>query len=85
MLTSSFYIPENKMEYSIVDVGTNTTIVPFGEYTKMSCDNVVGMYFDQWMNTFEPGRYYKILFKVQHEGNWNREVIYDNDIEFKII
>ena len=48
----------------------------------MSCDGN-GMYFNQWFNTFEPGRYYKVLFKVIYDGN--QEVVYDNNEEFKII
>ena len=84
MLTSSFIAPKDKMNYSIVDVGTNTPIVPFSNYTSMSCDGG-GMYFNQWFNTFEPGRYYKILFKVQYEDDFKSQVVYDNNEEFKII
>ena len=51
--------------YSIVDVSTNTDIVPFSDYTKLSHDSA-GHYFDQWLNTFEPGRYYKVLFKLKY-------------------
>jgi len=82
MLTSSFYIPSGDGLYSLVDVATNTTIVPFSSYTSMSCDSN-SMYFDQWLNTFEPGRYYKILFKLKY--NDGQEVIIDNDEEFKVI
>ena len=79
---SSFYIPSGSGLYSIVDVSTNTSIVPFSAYTSMSCDSN-SMYFDQWLNTFEPGRYYKILFKLKY--NDGQEIIYDNDEEFKVI
>ena len=82
MLTSSFYIPEGKSAYSLVDVATNTTVVPFSPYTSMSCDTT-SMYFDQWLNTFEPGRYYKILFKLKYDDG--QEIIIDNDEEFKVI
>jgi len=81
-LTSSFYVPHGSGSYSIVDVATNTPIVPFGAYTSMSCDSN-SMYFDQWLNTFEPGRYYKVLFKLKYEDG--QEVIIDNDEEFKVI
>ena len=81
-LTSSFYIPEDSGSYSIVDVSTNTNIVPFSDYTKLSCDST-SMYFDQWLNTFEPGRYYKILFKLRYDDG--QEHIIDNDEEFKVI
>ena len=82
ILTSSFYIPSGDGLYSLIDVATNTTIVPFSSYTSMSCDSN-SMYFDQWLSTFEPGRYYKILFKLKY--NDGQEVIIDNDEEFKVI
>ena len=82
VLTSSFYIPEGSSSYSVIDVGTNTSVVPFSAYTSMSCDST-SMYFDQWLNTFEPGRYYKVLFKLKYDDG--QEVIIDNDEEFKVI
>ena len=78
----SFYISEGSSSYSIVDIATDTSIVPFSAYTSMSCDSN-SMYFDQWLNTFEPGRYYKILFKLKYTDG--QEIIYDNDEEFKVI
>ena len=30
--SSSFYVPENSGSYSIVDVSTNTPLVPFSDY-----------------------------------------------------
>ena len=60
MLTSSFYIPKGSGSYSIVDSLTNTPIVPFSAYTSMSSDTS-GLYFNQWLNTFETGRFYKII------------------------
>ena len=82
VLTSSFYVPESSGSYSIIDIATDTPIVPFSDYTKLSAD-ATSMYFDQWFNTFEPGRYYKVLFKLKY--NDGQEIIYDNDEEFKII
>ena len=82
MLTSSFYIPKGSGSYSIVDVGTKTALVPFSSYTSMSADTT-SMYFDQWFNSFEPGRYYKILFKINY--NDGQEIIIDNNEEFKIV
>jgi len=82
MLTSSFYVAKGSGSYSIVDVGTNTSIVPFSSYTSMSADTT-SMYFDQWFENFEPGRYYKILFKLRY--NDGHETIIDNNEEFKII
>ena len=82
VLTSSFYVPESSGSYSIIDIATDTPIVPFSDYTKLSAD-ATSMYFDQWFNTFEPGRYYKVLFKLKY--NDGQEIIYDNVEEFKII
>ena len=82
VLTSSFYVPKGSGSYSIVDVGTNTTIIPFSSHTSMSADTT-SMYFDQWFDNFEPGRYYKILFKLKYTDG--SEQIIDNNEEFKII
>jgi hypothetical protein len=79
--TGSF-IPNGNSLYSIVDVATDTAVVPFSTYTSMSCDTN-SMYFDQWLNTFEPGRYYKVLFKIKYDDG--QEIIVDNDEEFKVI
>jgi hypothetical protein len=80
--SSSFYIPSGSGLYSIIDAATDTLKVPFSAYTSMSCDSN-SMYFDQWLNTFEPGRYYKVLFKLKYDDG--QEVIIDNDEEFKVI
>ena len=84
--TGSF-VPEKSGSYSIVDVATGETIVPFKDnqnniYTYLSCD-VSGSYFTQWMNTFQPNRVYKILLKLT--TNDNQEYIYDDDFEFKVV
>ena len=84
---SPLYVPEKSGSYSIVDVATGETIVPFKDnqdniYTYLSCD-VSGSYFTQWMNTFQPNRVYKILLKLT--TNDNQEYIYDDDFEFKIV
>jgi hypothetical protein len=41
------------------------------------------MYFDQWLNTFQPNRVYKILLKLT--DNDSGEYIFDEDYEFKVI
>ena len=79
---SDFYIPEGRGFYSIVDSATNSTIVPFGDYSKLSCDTI-SPYFEQDLNTFEPGRYYKILFRLDYDDG--QEIIIDNDDEFKVV
>tara|TARA_Y100001937_G_scaffold128127_1_gene202623 strand:- start:1251 stop:2693 length:1443 start_codon:yes stop_codon:yes gene_type:complete len=80
-VTSSF-IPEGSGSYSIIDSSTGEVLVPFDTYSKLSCD-VSGSYFNQWLNTFQPNRVYKILIKVLY--NDNQEIIYDDNFEFKVV
>ena len=79
---SGSFIGEGSGSYSIIDLGTNETVVPFSNYTSMSCDTT-SPYFIQWMDGFYPDRYYKILIKLKH--NDGQEVIYDNNFEFKVV
>ena len=81
------YVPEKSGSYSIVDVATGETIVPFEDingniFTHLSCD-VSGSFFTQWLNTFQPNRVYKILLKLK--TNDSQEYIYDDDFEFKVV
>ena len=76
---SGSYFGEGSASYSIIDMATNESVVPFSAYTTMSCDTV-SPYFKQDLNSFEPNRAYKILVKVKHEDN--QTIIYDDDFEF---
>ena len=76
---SSSFIPENSGGYSIVDIATGESIVPFSSYTSMSCDDKSN-YFIQWLDGFAPDRTYKILYKIKYDDG--QEQIYDNDFEF---
>ena len=76
---SGSYIPHTSGAYSIIDMATNESVVPFSAYTTMSCDTTSN-YFTQDLNAFEPNRAYKILIKVNHDDG--QEIIYDNDFEF---
>ena len=78
---SGSYIPFLSGSYSIVDIATGETKVPFSNYTTMSCDSTSN-YFIQWLNGFETDRIYKILIKVKYDDK--QEQIFDNDFEFKI-
>ena len=77
------YIPQDSGSYSIQDLSTGETIVPFGSYSLLNCDSY-GNYFTQDLNTFQLNRFYKILIKVtQMDGT---EIIYDDDsFEFKVV
>ena len=79
--TSGSFIPEGSGSYSIVDIASGETKVPFSFYTSMSCDST-SPYFIQWLNGFETDRIYKILIKVKYDDG--QEKIFDNDFEFKI-
>ena len=78
---SGSYIPFRSGSYSIVDIATGETKVPFSNYTTMSCDSTSN-YFNQWLNGFETDRIYKILIKINYDDG--QEKIFDNDFEFKI-
>ena len=86
------YIPPNSGSYSIVDLASGETIVPFEDidgtsYAKLGCDGSTTEdghnYFNQWFSGFEPNRYYKILIKIKYDDG--QEVIYDEDYEFKVV
>ena len=81
------YIADTSGSYSIVDIITGETIVPFEDkqdntYSYLSLDSG-SMYFKQDLNTFQPNRIYKILIKVKY--NDGQEIIYDDDFEFKVV
>jgi len=79
---SGSFIHEGSGSYSILDVATAETIVPFSAYTSMSCDST-SPYFIQWLNGFQPDRIYKILLKLKYDDG--QEQIFDNDFEFKVV
>ncbi len=79
-ITGSF-IPEGSGSYSIVDVATGETVIPFSAYTSMSCDSTSN-YFIQWMNGFQPNRVYKIMYKLKYDDGI--ETIYDDGFEFNV-
>ena len=80
---SSSFFGEKSGSYSIVDLSTNETMIPFSEYTYLSVDSG-SMYFKQDLNTFQPNRIYKILIKVKY--NDGQEIIYDEDnFKFKVV
>ena len=75
------YLPQTSY-YSVRDAETDEVIIPFDtEYTKMSADND-GMYFDLFMEGFQPERYYKLMFRVDNNDGIH---IHDEDYFFKII
>ena len=77
------YVADNSGSYSIVDLATNETLVPFSDYTKLSLDSS-SMYFNQDLNGFHPNRIYKILLRVDYDDG--QRIIYDDDeYQFKVV
>lgn len=77
---SSYYLPETTY-YKITDAETETTIVPFSEASKVSCDNngnFIILDFTNW----NVNRFYKLEFRVEVDGNVFH---YDNDDVFEVI
>ena len=73
------YLPQTSY-YQIKDFASDDVIIPFSEYSKISCDsegNYIKLNFSNW----EIGRVYKIEFKVDNDGDVK---YYDNKITFSI-
>ena len=78
---SGSYIPEGSGSYSIVDLATGESVVPFSSFTTMSSDST-SPYFIQDLGGFYPQRMYKVLVKVSQDDG--TEYIYDDGFEFTI-
>jgi hypothetical protein len=66
--------------FSIVDQQSNTVVVPFDDFSKISCDGTTN-YFDFKVHSMYSGRYYKVMFKVVDNGF---EHIIDNGYLFTV-
>lgn len=74
------YLPETTY-YQIRDFNSNDIIVPFSEWTKVSCDsdgNYVEINFSNW----EVDRVYKIEFKVERDGSIQ---YFNGDVTFTLV
>ena len=74
------YLPSTTY-YQIKDYQSNDIIIPFGEYSKVSCDtkgNYIKFNFSNW----QPNRVYKIEFKIENDGD---TIHFDDNITFKIV
>jgi len=74
------YLPENSY-YQISDYHSGDIIVPFSDYTKLSCDSD-GNYFNLNLSNWEVDRVYKIELKVEINGVSN---FFDEDYTFSVI
>ena len=77
-VTGSF-ITEGSGSYAIKDIATDEFIVPFSQFTSMSCD-AESNYFIQYLDGFYPDRVYKIQLKLKY--NDGQEQIFDDDFDF---
>jgi len=75
------YVAEGSGSYSIIDIASGETIIPFSAFTSMSCDSTSN-YFIQWLNGFETDRIYKVLIKIKYDDG--QEKIFDDNFEFRI-
>ena len=74
------YLPSTTY-YQIKDYESNDVIIPFSEYSKVSCDtkgNYIKFDFTNW----QPNRVYKIEFKIETESD---TIHFDDKITFKIV
>ena len=74
------YLPEETY-YQIKDFASDDIIVPFSDFTKISCDEN-GNYFNLNLSNWEAGRTYKLEFKVIMDSI---ELYFDEDITFTIV
>lgn len=80
--TQKYYLPTSSY-YEIRDASTDEIIIPFDTIgTKLSCDSD-GNYFNLWMNSFQPERFYRVLVKVETDGG-DISQIFDNNYYFKV-
>jgi len=81
--TKNYYLPSSSY-YEIRDAHTDDVIIPFDSSgSKISCDSN-GNYFNLWMNSFQPERFYRIAIKVETNGG-NNVQMFDNNYYFKVV
>jgi hypothetical protein len=74
------YLPQTTY-YQIKDFASDDVIIPFSDYSKISCDadgNYINLNFSNW----EANRTYKIEFKIEQNGSVQ---YFDNSITFDIV
>jgi hypothetical protein len=74
------YLPSTTY-YQIKDYESNDVIIPFSEYSKVSCDSK-GNYIKFDFTNWQPNRVYKIEFKIETESD---TIHFDDKITFKIV
>jgi hypothetical protein len=74
------YLPTTSY-YQIRDFASGDIIVPFSDYTKLSCDST-GNYIKVNFSNWEAGRTYKIEFKVIYDS---QSYYFDDDFTFRLV
>lgn len=77
----SKYLPSGSVYYQIEDYITNETIVPFGSYSKLSCDSTSN-YFNLDTSAYPINRTYKLKLKIVENGI---STIIDDKLIFEIV
>jgi hypothetical protein len=76
---NKYYLPSSSY-YSVVDVQSNTTVIPFDNYSKISTDPT-GSYIVLDTSPLYQGRFYKLNIKINY-GDYSRTIT--NDTLFKV-
>jgi hypothetical protein len=78
------YLPTSSY-YSVRDAYSEDVIIPFDNYSKLSCDST-GNYFNFWLKGLQPERYYRLLFRyIANSGSVNEiDERFDDDWIFKV-
>lgn len=81
--TQKYYLPTSSY-YEVRDAHTDEIILPFNvSGSKLSCDGD-GNYFNLWMDSFQPERFYRVVIKVETNGG-DTVQMFDNNYYFKVI
>ena len=81
--TVNHYLPSSSY-YEIRDAHSDEIILPFDENgTKISCDGT-SSYFNLWMDSFQPERFYRVVIKIEMDNGDNVQ-IFDNNHYFKVV
>jgi hypothetical protein len=75
-------VPHGSGSYSIIDVETGATLIPFGDYSLLSADPYSN-YFKLKLDGFISNRLYRVLLRLRlNDGRYR---IFDNNFDFKVV
>lgn len=80
--TKNYYLPSSSY-YEVRDAHTDEIILPFNTTgSKISCDGT-SSYFNLWMDSFQPERFYRVVIKTETDGG-DTVQLFDNNYYFKV-